>query len=256
MNSGRMIQVEMIQRISIAHEVLTAILFLHHSDDTFDGCFHRDIKSANIILTNELKAKLIVCGLDKLAIKFDTRFSGIGVKGTPGYVCPEYQSYGDGYEARCDIFSFGVVLTELLTGRLQNYQTTDNRSFNFLREYVMGTNPRNLVDDMDSTLNLLSTCDLPEYVKDFSILALDCMSYLISDRPIGNVVMDRLESIKNSCSNNDNELQIEGNSSDKLDDLSMIRQKLTDLENKVDKVLIKLDNIIPVLTALDAKFNK
>jgi serine/threonine protein kinase len=221
------------RRISIAYEVLSAIIFLHQGNETFQGCFHCDIKSANIVLTSKLEAKLVDCGLAKLVTNFDTHVSSSGVKGTFAYACPQYTSGAVGYEARCDIFSFGVVLTELLTGRLQNYQTTDTRSFNIFDQYVMDTS-RNLVDDIDSTLNSSLTFSLPKYVHDFSNLALECMPYFISGRPTGNVDMNRLESIKNACANK--ELHIEGNSGDKPDDLSTIRKQLNDIENKVNKV--------------------
>jgi hypothetical protein len=197
-------------RIIIAYEVLNANLFLH---ETFEGCFHRDIKSAKILLTKQLKAKLIVNGFDKLVASNDTRFSCVGVKGTPGYVCPEYLSHGDGYDARCDIFSFGVVLTELLTGKLQNYQTTDNHHFNFLYQYIIFSKRRNLVDDIDSAFNLSGTCNLPKYVHDFADLAIDCMALEIMKRPAGNVVMNRLESIKDACTKK--EFHIKGHPIDK-----------------------------------------
>jgi hypothetical protein len=219
------------------------LFYFYKGNETFQGFFHRGIKSAKIVLTNKLKAKLIVCGPDKLVSNVEAHFSCIGVIRTSGYVCPEYLSHGGGYEARCDIFSFGVVLTELLTGRLQNYQTTDKHYFNFLYQYLVYSKPRNLVDDIDSTFNLSDTCNIPNYIHDFANLALDCMAQRILNRPIGNVLMNRLELIKSSCTNK--EFLVKENPSDKRDELvSMTKQTI----NKQDIIIEHQDVVINIIS--------
>nr|CAB3489078.1 unnamed protein product [Digitaria exilis] len=76
---------------------------------------HRDIKSANILIDDGFEAKVADFGLAKLTNDSLTHIS-TRVMGTFGYMAPEYASSGK-LTDRSDVFSFGVVLLELITGR-------------------------------------------------------------------------------------------------------------------------------------------
>jgi serine/threonine protein kinase len=118
-------------RFKIMYDIISAIHFLHTGTNDNLGLFHRDIKSSNIYLQQNYDAKLIDCGLAKFvpvddsietsAIPFSVcKTSHVGVFGTPGYICPSYSRAHKTFEASCDVYSFGIVMIELVTGCLQN----------------------------------------------------------------------------------------------------------------------------------------
>jgi len=80
------------------------------------GLIHRDIKSANIMITNDGVAKILDFGLAKLVGQSATTKTG-SAAGTPCYMSPE-QARGIDVDRRTDIWSLGVVLYEMLTGNL------------------------------------------------------------------------------------------------------------------------------------------
>ncbi|KAH8931217.1 hypothetical protein BDL97_19G010000, partial [Sphagnum fallax] len=111
------------QRTRIIWQVAEGLHYLH--DKCHPTIIHRDVKSNNILLTKKLEAKVADFGLSKLrAIEqgiTPTHITTI-VKGTPGYLDPEYQESGM-LTNKSDVYSFGIVLMEILTGQSQLYIT-------------------------------------------------------------------------------------------------------------------------------------
>jgi serine/threonine-protein kinase len=80
------------------------------------GVIHRDLKPANIMVTSEGSVKLLDFGLAKQVTDSDVTATMEGtVRGTAAYMAPE-QAEGKALDARSDVFSFGAVLYELLSG--------------------------------------------------------------------------------------------------------------------------------------------
>jgi serine/threonine protein kinase len=180
---------------------MTALRFLHVgiSNKNISSCFHRDIKSANIVLKQDLTAQLIDCGLAKFVVEdVETQSSG-SRKGTPGYICPEYSIGGVPFDCSCDVYSFGVVLLELWTGRLQNHKDEDGNPFNFVLQYLPGRKgpKRDVKADLDPTFGMDSTA-MPDYMTRFVELALSCMDEH-DEIPSGEVVMNELVDILHAC---------------------------------------------------------
>ncbi|KAL9420463.1 hypothetical protein AB3S75_038109 [Citrus x aurantiifolia] len=100
-------------RVKIAAGAARGLAYLH--EDCHPRIIHRDIKSSNILLDNNFEAQVSDFGLAKLALDANTHIT-TRVMGTFGYMAPEYASSGKLTE-KSDVFSFGVVLLELITGR-------------------------------------------------------------------------------------------------------------------------------------------
>ncbi|XP_011099296.1 proline-rich receptor-like protein kinase PERK8 [Sesamum indicum] len=102
-------------RVKVAAGAARGLAYLH--EDCQPRIIHRDIKSTNILLDNNFEARVADFGLAKLALELDLHTHvSTRVMGTFGYLAPEYASTGKLTE-KSDVFSFGVVLLELITGR-------------------------------------------------------------------------------------------------------------------------------------------
>ncbi|CAI9110561.1 OLC1v1010612C1 [Oldenlandia corymbosa var. corymbosa] len=101
-------------RLSIALGSARGLAYLH----TFPGrsVIHRDVKSSNILLDQSMNAKVADFGFSKYAPQEGDSTTSLEVRGTAGYLDPEYYSTQH-LSAKSDVFSFGVVLLEIVTGR-------------------------------------------------------------------------------------------------------------------------------------------
>ncbi|PWA95805.1 protein kinase-like domain-containing protein [Artemisia annua] len=108
-------------RMRIALGSAKGLAYLH--EDCHPRIIHRDIKSANILLDNDFEAKVADFGLARLTSENDTHVS-TRVMGTFGYLAPEYASSGK-LSDKSDVFSFGVMLLEIVTGRKPIDPTTE-----------------------------------------------------------------------------------------------------------------------------------
>jgi tRNA A-37 threonylcarbamoyl transferase component Bud32 len=94
---------------SIITQICTALQYAHEQ-----GIVHRDIKPANIMVLPDYTVKVMDFGIARVDSSSMTR-TGIAM-GTPNYIAPELLQ-GKSVDRRCDIFSVGVVIYEMLTGR-------------------------------------------------------------------------------------------------------------------------------------------
>ncbi|KAJ7195716.1 hypothetical protein O6H91_Y510200 [Diphasiastrum complanatum] len=102
-------------RYTVAIGVAEGIAYLH--DDCVPQILHRDIKSNNILLDSRSQAHLGDFGLAKLIDTSGMTDSASTFAGSYGYMAPEY-AYTMKATEKTDIYSFGVVLMELVTGKL------------------------------------------------------------------------------------------------------------------------------------------
>ncbi|KAK0594780.1 hypothetical protein LWI29_000457 [Acer saccharum] len=101
-------------RYKVVLGIAKAVAYMHHGTERC--VVHRDIKPSNILLSSKKSPKLCDFGLATWTSAPSTPFLCKTVKGTFGYLAPEYFQHGK-VSDKTDVYAFGVVLLELLTGR-------------------------------------------------------------------------------------------------------------------------------------------
>ncbi|BBN09639.1 protein MpRLK-Pelle_RLCK-XVb [Marchantia polymorpha subsp. ruderalis] len=101
------------RRMSIAIGSAEGLAYLHHF--ATPHIIHRDVKASNVLLDSNFDAQVADFGFAKLIPDGATHVT-TRVKGTLGYLAPEYAMWGKVSES-CDVYSFGILLLELLSGK-------------------------------------------------------------------------------------------------------------------------------------------
>ncbi|GJX54506.1 PTI1-like tyrosine-protein kinase [Tanacetum coccineum] len=114
------------RRMNIAIGSAEGILYLHHH--ATPHIIHRDIKASNVLLDADFNAQVADFGFAKLIPDGATHVT-TRVKGTLGYLAPEYAMLGKASES-CDVYSFGILLLELASGKkpIEKLNATTRRS--------------------------------------------------------------------------------------------------------------------------------
>src|SRR2546425_1770735 len=126
--------------VQLARQVCAGLAAAHEV-----GVLHRDLKPANVMIDGDGNARILDFGLAGLVEEFgDDEMRA----GTPGYMSPE-QIEGQEQTVKSDLYSLGVVLYELFTGKKAFEATTLNELIKLRRSDATPTNPTAIVRDLD-----------------------------------------------------------------------------------------------------------
>ncbi|WOH13296.1 hypothetical protein DCAR_0832805 [Daucus carota subsp. sativus] len=127
-NSGRQGALDWKRRYDIISGVARGLLYLHQ--DSHICIIHRDIKASNILLDDKWIPKIADFGMARLYPEDQTHVN-TRVAGTNGYMAPEYVMHGK-LSVKADVFSFGVLILELISGQKNSTFNQDSSSQNLL----------------------------------------------------------------------------------------------------------------------------
>ncbi|GMY10882.1 serine/threonine-protein kinase PCRK1 [Fagus crenata] len=136
-----------ITRLKIAQNAARGLAYLHEEMD-FQLIF-RDFKTSNILLDEDFNAKLSDFGLARQGPPEGLSHVSTSVVGTVGYAAPEYVQTGR-LTAKSDVWSFGVVLYELITGRRaveRNLPRSEQKLLEWVRPYASDSKKFHLIVD-------------------------------------------------------------------------------------------------------------
>ncbi|XP_022847023.1 probable serine/threonine-protein kinase PBL19 isoform X2 [Olea europaea var. sylvestris] len=185
-------------RLKIAQDAARGLAYLHEEME-FQLIF-RDFKTSNILLDEDFNAKLSDFGLARQGPTAGFGHVSTSVVGTVGYAAPEYVHTGR-LTAKSDVWSFGVVLYELITGRRvleRNLPRGEQKLLEWVRPYVSDPKKFHMILDprLEEQTNMKSALKLAS-------LANKCLMKHPKSRPKMSEVVEMLESIIDASSPQD-----------------------------------------------------
>ncbi|RVW52297.1 Rust resistance kinase Lr10 [Vitis vinifera] len=185
-SEAREIEWEKLHHIAVG--TAKGIAYLH--EECVQRIIHYDIKPGNVLLDANFFPKVADFGLAKLCNRDNTHLTVSGYRGTPGYSAPEFLLKNHPITHKCDVYSFGMLLFEIV-GRRRNAKLGSNESMDWFPKHVWEEYEKGDLAAMTVA------CGIEEKNREkaerMSMVALWCVQDSPDSRPLMSAVVKMLE---------------------------------------------------------------
>lgn len=178
------------ERYKIAVGIARGLTYLH--EFAKPAIIHRDVKAANVLLDTHLNALVADFGLAKFKKEEEDSHYSTRTVGTLGYVAPEYALYGH-LSNKSDVFSFGIILLELITGRRALDSSGSVLDHSLISDWAADMTQKNRVEEVID-ITIRNSGDM-KTIEKVLLLALQCAHPKDLSRPSMSEALLVLEEI-------------------------------------------------------------